>query len=75
MRAPEYKVLTDTEVELEQEKFLRWANSQLQMPPIMNSRQEINQVISQDPDIADVLPSKFAFVDISMNVKNRVSNH
>ena len=70
---PKYKLLTDTEVAVEQEGYVRWANHALQMPPMMNSRQEIDQVIAKDPDIADALPAKFVFVDISMNVKNRVS--
>ena len=73
IRAPKYKLLTNTEVATEQEAFVRWALQMLQMPPVMNPRQEIEQIISKDPDIADVLPTKFVFVDISMHIKDRVS--
>ena len=75
MRAPAYKLLTDTEVEVEQEAYARWANQHLHMPPVMNPRQEIDQIFAKDPDIADALPSNFVFVDISMNVKDRVSKN
>jgi len=45
----------------------------MQMPPYMSPREEIDIVMSRDPEIAPCLDSKFVFTDISHGVKNRVS--
>lgn len=41
----------------------------LQMPPFMKERQNRNQVLAENPEIAPVLTSKYVFVDISETKK------
>ena len=72
LREPQFKLLTDAELAVEQKKFEKKARLELQMPPIMKPRENITKVLSEDPDIADGLESKFAFIDISPDVPNRV---
>ena len=72
LQSPEYKLLTDDEVAIEQERYFRRAKWELKMPPIMNPREEINKIVREDPEIADAVTYKMGFIDISHRVKNRV---
>lgn len=71
LQSPEYKLLTDDEVAIEQERYFRRAKWELKMPPIMNPREEINKIVREDPEIADAVTYKMGFIDISHRVKNR----
>ncbi|KAK2727200.1 hypothetical protein QYM36_007882, partial [Artemia franciscana] len=43
----------------------------LQMPPLLSARQEINEVITADPELKGLDDSKFVFTDISLGVPER----
>ena len=46
----------------------------LQMPPFMNSREERDTLLDDDPDIACLLDSKYVFVDLTDdNLRMKVS--
>ena len=72
MNKPKFNLLSDAELAQEMEKFENLASQELQMPPVMNPRSECTRVLSEDPDIAAGLESKMAFVDISLNIADRV---
>ena len=72
MNKPKFNLLSDAELAQEMEKFENLATQELQMPPVMNPRSECTRVLSEDPDIAAGLESKMAFVDISLNIADRV---
>ena len=44
------------------------------MPPVMDERQEINEVIEENDELAQFSESNFVFTDISTNVNDRVRN-
>ena len=44
------------------------------MPPVMDERQEINEVIEQNDELAHFSESNFVFTDISTSENDRVRN-
>ena len=42
------------------------------MPPVMDERQEINEVIEESDELAHFSESNFVFTDISTSVDDRV---
>ena len=48
------------------------AEKLLQMPPVMEERQEINEVLEENKDIGHFSESSYVFTDISTSVCNRV---
>ena len=42
------------------------------MPPVMDERQEINDVLEQNEDLAHFSESSFVFTDVSTSVLDRV---
>ena len=44
------------------------------MPPVMDERQEINEVIEENDELAHVSESNFVFTDISTSEDDRVRN-
>ena len=45
----------------------------LEMPPVLEERQEREETIEEDPKLKDYDSHPHVFVDISMSVSNRVS--
>ena len=48
------------------------AESLLEMPPVMDERQKINEVLEQNDELAHFSESSFVFTDISTSVSDRV---
>lgn len=71
---PKYKVLTDDELKQAVAKAESIKDERLQMPPFMQCRQERGALLSDDPEIAPALTSKYLFVDISRNT-NRIQDY
>ena len=42
------------------------------MPPVMDERQQINEVVEQNDDMAHFSESSYVFTDISTSVSDRV---
>ncbi|KAL4220882.1 28S ribosomal protein S22 [Mactra antiquata] len=68
-KEPNYKVLSDVELEEEIEKAKEIKARRLQMPPFMDIRKPKDDLLSDDPDIAPALTSKYVFIDISDNLR------
>ena len=50
------------------------ARQMMRMPPVMNERPEIDDVLSDDPEIAGVINENMVFTDITFGVPDRVSD-
>lgn len=48
------------------------AAAKLQMPPVMDIREEIDEVLTKDPELQYYLESKLLFIDTSPNKTARV---
>ena len=57
-----------------QHKIEEKAANVLEMPPVMDERQEINEVIEQNDELAHFSESNFVFTDISTSENDRVRN-
>ena len=44
------------------------------MPPIMDERQEINEIIEENEELAHFSESNFVFTDVSTSANDRVRN-
>lgn len=55
-----------------QEEVERKAEHLLEMPPVMEERQEINEVLEQNDELACYSESRYVFTDISTSVCDRV---
>ena len=55
-----------------QHKIEEIAGNVLEMPPVMDERQEINEVIEENEELAHFSESNFVFTDISTSENDRV---
>ncbi|KAL5013470.1 hypothetical protein ScPMuIL_007740 [Solemya velum] len=70
-RKPHYELLTDTQLQKKQEEAVERAQTRLQMPPVMRVREEVNPVLSQDPELAGLMDAKLVCVDITYGISDR----
>ncbi|XP_074625527.1 small ribosomal subunit protein mS22-like [Acropora palmata] len=68
---PSYKLMTDAEFMKAQEEVERKAEHLLEMPPVMEERQEIHEVLEQNDELACYSESRYVFTDISTSVCDR----
>ncbi|KAG1714245.1 28S ribosomal protein S22, mitochondrial [Nymphon striatum] len=62
---PKYKFMTDKQLKAVEEEAMEKMDDVLQMPPVMNEREEIDEIISNDPGIKGALNHRTIFTDIS----------
>ncbi|XP_032456718.1 28S ribosomal protein S22, mitochondrial [Nasonia vitripennis] len=68
---PEYKFMTDQELEdaRRQANQLMW--ERLQMPPVVKVREEDGRVLSKDPALQGFSDAKFVVTDITFGISNK----
>jgi len=71
LEPPRYELLTEEEInELNVEVELK-ARQKLQMPPLLQDREPINNILSVNPEIQGFDTSKYVFTDITFGLPNR----
>ncbi|XP_013180403.1 PREDICTED: 28S ribosomal protein S22, mitochondrial isoform X1 [Papilio xuthus] len=70
LKTPEYKFLTNEELQSEFSKANKTAARLLQMPPVVKVHQPINEVLSKDPALVGYDNTKYLFTDITFGVPN-----
>lgn len=71
LQPPEYKFVTDKELEKMKASAYHKAMDKLQMPPVMQAREPINEIIAKNPEVQGCETHKIVFTDISDSVNNR----
>ncbi|XP_041377845.1 28S ribosomal protein S22, mitochondrial-like isoform X2 [Gigantopelta aegis] len=71
LSTPKYKLLTDEELSELQADSAQRMKKKLQMPPFMNPREPINEVLSHDPEIEAFDTSKLVMTDITFGMSSR----
>jgi len=66
-----FQFLTDEELKELQQEADQKAEKKLQMPPVMNEREETGMVLEEDPLLVGLDVSKFVFTDITYGVSDR----
>nr|CAG4635647.1 EOG090X0AW0 [Artemia franciscana] len=71
LSSPKYEFMTKAQLEEALKDSQKKMDIKLQMPPLLSARQEINEVITADPELKGLDDSKFVFTDISLGVPER----
>jgi len=66
-----FQFLTDQELKELQQEADQKAENKLQMPPVMNEREETGMVLEEDPLLVGLDISKIVFTDITYGVSDR----
>nr|XP_058968608.1 small ribosomal subunit protein mS22-like [Pocillopora verrucosa] len=68
---PSYKLMTDAEYLEVQHRNEEEAEAMLEMPPVMEERQEIDEIIEEKEELAQFSESNYVFTDISTSESDR----
>uniref|UniRef100_T1IKQ4 28S ribosomal protein S22, mitochondrial n=1 Tax=Strigamia maritima TaxID=126957 RepID=T1IKQ4_STRMM len=68
---PEYKFVTSEELEQMIEKAKQRSKEKLQMPPVLQERKPITEVLSRDPELKGFENHKLIFTDVSYGLSDR----
>ncbi|KAG8445465.1 hypothetical protein GDO86_010299 [Hymenochirus boettgeri] len=71
LKPPTYKALTHEQYEEAVQKAIVAAEKYLEMPPVLNERKPINDVLAEDEILRDIESAKYVFTDISYSTPHR----
>ncbi|GFW72470.1 28S ribosomal protein S22, mitochondrial [Trichonephila clavipes] len=71
IESTKYEFVTEKKLKELQDISTAKAYQKLEMPPVMEIREPINEVLSKDPELQGYLKNKTVFTDISPNVSSR----
>lgn len=71
IRSPQYKFMTDEELQNAKDKAQQKAKRYLQMPPVVKQRSEISKVLDKDIALLHYDTAKYVFTDITFGLKDR----
>ncbi|XP_075402958.1 small ribosomal subunit protein mS22 isoform X2 [Tenrec ecaudatus] len=71
LKPPIYKVMTQEQLEEATRKAVEAAKIRLKMPPVLEERTPINDVLAEDKILEGTEANKYVFTDISYNVPHR----
>lgn len=73
LQPPKYDLLTQAEVEKMMAVTEEKLKLKLKMPPLLNEREEVNNILACNPEIQGFDTAKYVFIDISQGVQEKVS--
>lgn len=71
LQPPQYKFMTQEDVEEARRTAENKAKKYLQMPPVVKPRTEISEVLDEDVALKDHDTAKYVFTDITLDLKDR----
>ncbi|XP_058488995.1 28S ribosomal protein S22, mitochondrial [Solea solea] len=71
LKPPTYKLMTDEQLEQAVAVATEQAKKLLQMPPVLQERTPINDVLSEDKILDGMDTAKYVFTDITYNIPHR----
>ncbi|XP_007945700.1 28S ribosomal protein S22, mitochondrial [Orycteropus afer afer] len=71
LKPPTYKLMTQAQLEEATRQAIEAAKVQLKMPPVLEERVPINDVLAEDKILEGTETAKYVFTDISYNVPHR----
>ncbi|XP_038078268.1 28S ribosomal protein S22, mitochondrial-like [Patiria miniata] len=71
LEPPTYRLISDDKLKQLEEEAKQEARKRLQMPPVLDEREEITDVLSENPELEGLDSSKFVFTDITYGIKDR----
>ncbi|XP_058044401.1 small ribosomal subunit protein mS22 isoform X1 [Ahaetulla prasina] len=67
-KPPVYKVMTESQLEEASEQAFKKAKEYLKMPPVLNEREPIDDVLAEDKIIDGTEPYKYVFTDLTYDI-------
>ncbi|XP_047419779.1 28S ribosomal protein S22, mitochondrial isoform X2 [Sciurus carolinensis] len=71
LKPPTYKLMTQAQLEEATRKAVEAAKVRLKMPPVLEERTPINDVLAEDKILEGTETAKYVFTDISYNIPHR----
>ncbi|XP_006846718.1 PREDICTED: 28S ribosomal protein S22, mitochondrial [Chrysochloris asiatica] len=71
LKPPTYKLMTQEQLEEATRRAVDAAKVQLKMPPVLEERAPINDVLAEDKILEGTETTKYVFTDISYNIPHR----
>ncbi|XP_063162786.1 small ribosomal subunit protein mS22 isoform X2 [Candoia aspera] len=71
LKPPEYKVMTESQLEKASAQALEKAKQYLKMPPVLNEREPIDDVLAEDKILDGSEPYKYVFTDLTYDIPHR----
>ncbi|XP_023394563.1 small ribosomal subunit protein mS22 isoform X1 [Loxodonta africana] len=71
LKPPTYKLMTQAQLEEATRQAVEAAKVQLKMPPVLEERAPINDVLAEDKILEGTVTAKYVFTDISYNIPHR----
>lgn len=73
LKPPTYKLMTQAQLEEATRKAIEAAKVRLKMPPVLEERVPINDVLAEDKILEGTETAKYVFTDISYSIPHRNS--
>ncbi|KAJ8929314.1 hypothetical protein NQ314_018022 [Rhamnusium bicolor] len=70
LQDPEYKFMTDEQLQEAMKKAEQKADEMLQIPPVVSVRNPLTRVFSKDPELQGLETSRMVFTDITFGIKD-----
>lgn len=71
LQPPQYKFLTNEQLEQAKKDAMRRAKTYLQMPPVVNQRSDRSDLLDKDPGLQNYNTVRYVFTDISYGLKDK----
>ncbi|XP_069752764.1 small ribosomal subunit protein mS22 [Narcine bancroftii] len=71
LKPPQYKLMTDEQLEEARCKAVEVAKDRLQMPPVLNEREPISDILAEDQVLGGLETAKYVFTDITYDIPHR----
>ncbi|KFU95272.1 hypothetical protein M959_05058, partial [Chaetura pelagica] len=71
LKPPKYKLMTEAQLEEATRKAIEEAKEKLTMPPVLNERQPIDDVLAEDKFLEGTETTKYVFTDLTYSVPHR----
>ncbi|XP_062900990.1 28S ribosomal protein S22, mitochondrial [Mobula hypostoma] len=71
LKPPQYSLMTDEQLEETRLKAVEAAKDRLRMPPVLNEREPICDVLAEDKILEGLETAKYVFTDITYNIPHK----
>ncbi|KAJ7324905.1 hypothetical protein JRQ81_017925 [Phrynocephalus forsythii] len=71
LKPPTYKLMTEAQLEESVKKAVETAKQRLKMPPVLNEREPINDILSDDKILDGIESHKYVFTDLTHSIPHR----
>ncbi|XP_067158038.1 small ribosomal subunit protein mS22 [Apteryx mantelli] len=71
LKPPKYKLMTEAQLEEATRKAIEEAKEKLRMPPVLNEREPIDDILAEDKILEGTETTKYVFTDLTYSIPHR----